>query len=114
MSLTSTGTRVLAAALVVLALFVIAFLVARSSSSEAAPAAVREQPVAGAEALEHAPLRAIGQVPALPRAARRRTPPKTSPKTSPPPAAPPPVFAPPPPPPTRPPPSPEGCAGEFC
>jgi hypothetical protein len=109
-SLTSTGTRILAAALVVPALFVIAFLIARGSSSETALAPVREQPAAGAGTLEHAPLRAIGAVPALPRAPRRRTPPRVTP---PPPAPPPPpVFVPPPP--TRPPPPPQGCVGEFC
>jgi hypothetical protein len=116
MSLTSTGTRILAAALVALALFVIAFLVARGSSSEAAPAPVREQPAAGAGTLEHAPLRAIGAVPALPRAPRKRTP-APAPRTPAAPPPPPPVFVTPPPPPTRPPappPPPPGCVGEFC
>jgi hypothetical protein len=116
MSLTSTGTRILAAALIALALFLIAFLVARGSSSEAAPAQVREQPLAGAGTLEHAPLRAIGAVPALPRAPHKRAPAR-APRTPPPPPPPPPVFVTPPPPPTRPPappPPPQGCVGEFC
>jgi hypothetical protein len=120
MSLTSTGTRILAAALIALALFFIAFLVARGSSSEAAPAQVREQPASAAGTLAHAPLRAIGAVPALPRAprTRTRTPPRAStapPASTPPAPPPPPVFVPPPP--TRPPPPPpppQGCVGEFC
>jgi hypothetical protein len=114
MSLTSTGTRLLAAALVALTLFVIAFFVARGSSSQTAPAPVGEQPAAGAGTLEHAPLRAIGAVPALPRAPRKRTPAR-APKTAPAPP-PPPVFVTPPPPTTRPapPPPPQGCVGEFC
>jgi hypothetical protein len=118
MSLTSTGTRILAAALIALALFFIAFLVARGSSSEAVPSQVREQPASGAGTLAHAPLRAIGAVPALPRAPRKRTPPRAStapPASTPPAPPPPPVFVPPPP--TRPPPPPpppQGCVGEFC
>jgi hypothetical protein len=110
-----TRTRVLLAALIALALFAIAFLVARSGSPDAAPAPVRVQPAAGPATLEHPPLRAIGSVPALPRAPRKPRPsprPRPSaPATTPPPAAPPPVFAPPPPPP--PPPS-STCVNEFC
>lgn len=123
MRLTAPGTRVLVGALIALALFAIAFLVARGGSSDAAQAPAREEPVAGTGALEHAPLRAIGAVPALPRAPRRRTPARTSPpppQVAPPPQAPPPpppTFVPPPPtrpPPPPPPPPPSTCVDEFC
>jgi hypothetical protein len=117
MTLDATRTRVLVAALIALALFAIAFFVARSGSSDAALRPVRVQPASGPAALEHAPLRAIGSVPALPRAPRkpkpRPSPRPSSPATTPPPAAVPPPAAFPPPPPPPPPPS-STCVNEFC
>ncbi len=109
----ATPTRILAAALVALALFAIAFFVARGGSSDAAPAPVRVQPVSSPAALEHAPLRAIGSVPALPRAPRKPKPKPSAPATTPPPAAVPPASVLPPPPPPPPPPS-STCVDEFC
>jgi hypothetical protein len=116
MTLDATRTRVLVAAVIALALFAIAFFVARGSSSNAAATPVREHPVSGSAALKHAPLRAIGSVPALPRAPRKPKPrPRPRPVTPvtppPPPAAVAPPAAPPPPPP--PPPS-STCVDEFC
>jgi hypothetical protein len=112
----ATRTRVLVAALIALALFAIAFFVARSGSSDAAPARARVQPVAGPAALEHAPLRAIGSVPALPRAPRKPkpSPKRSAPATTPPPAAAPPAAVLPPPPPPPPPPPSSTCVDEFC
>ena len=117
MSFQDTGPRILLAALIALLLFVVAFFVARGSSSEAALAPVREQPLAGSTAVKTARLRAIGTVPALPRARRKpeptrpSTPPPARPQPSPRPPAPPPPppIAPPPPPPPS-----DGCLGEIC
>jgi len=110
-----TPTRLLMAAAIAPALFAIAFFAARGGSSDAAPGPVRVQPAAGPAALEHAPLRAIGSVPALPRPPRKPKPkPRPStPATTPPPAAvaPPAAVVPPPPPP---PPPPSTCVDEFC
>jgi hypothetical protein len=119
MSLQDTGPRILLAALIALLLFVAAFFVARGSSSEAALAPVREQPLAGSTAVKTARLRAIGTVPALPRA-RRKLKPDSRRSSAPPPARPqpsprPPAPPPPPPPPIAPPPPPSGgCLGEIC
>jgi type IV secretory pathway VirB10-like protein len=110
----ATPARVLAAALVALALFAIAFLVARSGSSDAPPPRARVQPVSAPATLTHVPLRAIGSVPALPRAPRKPKPKPgpSAPATAPPPAAAPPAAVPPPPPPPPPPSS--TCVDEFC
>jgi len=114
MSLQDTGTRILLAALIALALFFVAFFVARGGSSEAALAPVREQPLTAPATAERTRLRAIGSVPALPQArkpGRQRTAP-------PPPPPPPPAAMPPPPTATPPPPPPpsgsDGCIGEIC
>jgi hypothetical protein len=112
----ATRTRVLVAALIALALFAIAFFVARGGSSDAASTSVRERPASGPAALEHAPLRAIGSVSALPRPPRKPKPkpkPSPSPRPSAPATPPPPAFVPPPPPPPPPPPS-STCVDEFC
>jgi hypothetical protein len=110
MSLNDTRSRLLLAGLGALALFLIAFVVARSVSSEAAPAPLREQPAESSGEVEHVPLRAIGRVPALPRAQSRPRP--AAPPPPPPPAADP--TAPVPPPSRPPPPPPGGCVGEIC
>lgn len=116
MSFQDTGPRILLAALIALLLFVVAFFVARGSSSEAARAPVREKPLAGSTQLEHARLRAIGTVPALPRVRRKpkpqrpSTPPPARAQPTPRPPAPPPPIAPRPPPP----PPDDGCLGEIC
>jgi hypothetical protein len=108
----ATRTRVLVAALIALALFAVAFFVAHGGSSDAASTSVRERPASGPAALEHAPLRAIGSVSALPRPPRKPKPkPSPSPRPSAPVTPPPPAFVPPPPPP--PPPS-STCVDEFC
>jgi hypothetical protein len=112
-----TPTRVLlGAALIAVALFAVAFLVARSGSSDAAPAPAHVQPVSTPAALEHAPLRAIGNVPALPRAPRKPSPkPRPSaPATTPAAVAPPPAAVQPPPPPPPPPAPSSTCVDEFC
>jgi hypothetical protein len=109
---TAPGMRVLAASLVALALFAIAFLAGRSSSREPALAPARVQALPGFTALRHAPLRAIGSVPALPRAARKpasKATPRPSTRATPPPA----VAAPPAPPSAQSPFGPD-CVGEFC
>jgi hypothetical protein len=113
MSLQDTRTRIALAALLALLLFLVAFFVARGGSSDAALAPVREQPLTTPTGIEHAPLRAIGSVPALPRP-RRPSRPRPA---SPPPPPPPPAATPPPPnaPPPAPPPAPGGgCIGEIC
>src|SRR3954453_8348400 len=113
-----TPTRaLLGAALIALALLPVAFLVARSASSDAAPRPRPGQPVSPPAALEHAPLRAIGNVPALPRAPRKPSPkPRPSaPATTPPAAVAPAPAAVQPPPPPPPPPAPSStCVDEFC
>jgi hypothetical protein len=113
-SLNDTGPRIVLVATIALLLFVIAFFVARGGSSDAALAPVREERISGSAAPKHARLRAIGSVPALPRA--RRQPRRQRPSVTPPPViapapAPPPPIAPPPPPP---PPPAGGCLGETC
>jgi len=112
----ATRTRVLVAALIALALFAIAFFLARGGSSDAASTSVREQPAAGPAALQHAPLRAIGRVSALPRAPRKPKPkPKPKPSSRPSaPVPPPPIFVPPTRPPPPPPPPSSTCVDEFC
>ena len=110
MPLNATIPRLALVAITALVLFVAAFLVARGGSSEAAPPGAREQPMAAPAPLEHAPLRPIGAVPALPPAARKPARRRSSPP--PPPAASRPrrrPVAPPPPPPPPPP-----CVGEIC
>jgi hypothetical protein len=112
MSLQDTGPRVLLAALIALALFFVAFFVARGGSSEAALAPVREQPLAAPASFERTRLRAIGSVPALPRARKPRRQRSAAPPPPPPAATPPPPTATPPPPP--PPSGSDGCIGEIC
>jgi hypothetical protein len=115
MTLDATRTRVLLAALIALALFAIAFFLARGGSSDAASTSVRERPASGPAALEHAPLRAIGSVSALPRAPRKpKSKPKPSPRPSAPVTPPPPAFVPPTRPPPPPPPPSSTCVDEFC
>jgi hypothetical protein len=115
MSLQDTRTRIALAALLALALFLVAFFVARGGSSEGGLAPVREQPLATPASAEPTRLRAIGNVPALPRPRRPSRPSPASPPPPPPP--PPPAVTPPPPnaPPPAPPPAPGGgCIGEIC
>ncbi len=114
MSMQDTGPRILLASLVALALFAGSFFVARGSSPEAQLPAVREQPLAGSDGVEHAPLREIGAVPALPRATPKSKQPRRPSTALPPPPPPPPapVVSPRPPPP--PPPPRDDCLGEVC